>query len=504
VSSAEPFGLGVALGLGVLVRLIPVLGAAGAVGDGGLIHAMVDDIRAAGMGIPATTSYNNLDIPFVYPPLALLLGAALGETTGVSTLDLLRWLPMLLSIAGLGAFAWLAGRVLPPVAAVAATLAYALMPHAYDWVIAGGGLTRGLGLLAALVAMALAAGRPTDSLRAPLLAGVALGVAVLSHPQAAIVGAIGCLVLSWSAPPERWARNAALAAAVAVALAVPWLAGVIQTHGVDDLLNPANRFDPLVGFIRLGNLRFSGAPFMDVFAVAAVMGVLVAVVRGPRTVPLLLLLTYLFGAGGGEFLAAVPWALSAGIGAGALIKLLLDGGRPRAGRAVAAASAAVFLFLALIGSLGAVAEGSSKLHALSTGHLEALAWLADNTDQDARVLVPTAGVWGDDEVSEWLPALGERRSIGTVQGSEWLGADGFNSQLATHNAIRDCSGSTVACYAAIDPGALIFIPKGQLAGPFSPGDCCPALRETVAGSGYRIAFDGRGATIAVPLSAGGH
>jgi hypothetical protein len=167
-------------------------------------------------------------------------------------------------------------------------------------------------------------------------------------------------------------------------------------------------------------------------------------------------------------------------------------------RLAGALAAAVVLLLALIGSLGAAADGSSKLHALSHGHLDAMAWLAANTDEEAVILVPTAGVWGDDEVSEWLPSLAERHSAGTVQGSEWLGVEGFERQLATHNSIRDCSGSTADCYRRIDPEALLFIPKGQLGGPFSPGDCCPALRETVEQAGYRLIYDGPGATIARP------
>ena len=498
MSSAERFWLGVALALGVFVRLLPVLGAAAAVGDGGLIHSMIDDVRAAGLAIPSETSYNSLDIPFVYPPGAIWVAAALGEATNVATLDLLRWLPLLLSIAVLGAFAWLAWRVLPPVAAIGAALAYALMPHAYDWVIAGGGLTRGAGLLAALVAMTLAAGRPPASRWEPALAGAALGVAFLTHPQAAIFGTMGCLVLSWQSPAGRWARNAALAGVVALAIVVPWLVAVVAAHGADALLSPGNRFEPLTGLIRLGNLRFSGAPFMDVFAVFGAVGVLAATVRGPRRVTLLLVLTYLAGAGGGEFLAAAPWALAGGIGLDALVRVVALDERPAAHRALFTAATGLALFLALIGSFGSVADGSSKLHSLDTSHLEAMAWLADNADTDARVIVPVAGVWGDDEVSEWLPALGQRHSVGTVQGSEWLGVAGFETQLATHNAIRDCDGSTVACYAAIDPEAVIFIPKGQLAGPFSPGDCCPALRQTLADSGYRIVYDEAGATIAEP------
>ena len=373
MSRAERVALGVALALGVLVRALPILGAAGPVGDGGLIHAMVEDIRAAGLTVPAHTSYNDLDIPFVYPPLALILAALAGEVSGASTLTLLSWMPLLISIGTLLAFTWLAWRVLPPIAAIGAAFAYALMPHAYDWVIAGGGLTRGAGLLAALIAMALAAERQPASLRTPLLAGLALGLAFLSHPQAAIFGAIGCLVLSWSAPMATWARNAGIAAAAAVLVALPWLVGVIGTHGFEALTSPANRFEPLVGLIRIGNLRFSGAPFMDVFAVFGAAGAIVAAIRGPRRIPLLLLLTYLAGAGGGEFLAAVPWSLCAGIGVAALIEVAIREPVSVARRNAAIATGAVVVFLAVVASLASGAEGSSKLHALSADHHTAMA-----------------------------------------------------------------------------------------------------------------------------------
>lgn len=503
VSRAERFALGIGLALGVLVRIIPVMGAAGAVGDGGLFHAMIEDVRGAGLTIPAVTSYNDLDIPFVYPPLAIFAAALVGEATGASTLTLVSVLPLVISISTLIAFAWLAWRVLPPVAATAATFAYALMPHAYDWVIAGGGLTRGAGLLAAVVAMALAAERRPAPLRTPLLAGIALGLAFLSHPQAAIFGVIGCLVLSWSGPIASWARNAAIAGAAAVVVVLPWLIGVVSTHGIEALTNAAYRFEPVVGLIRMVNLRFSGAPFMDVFAVVGAAGLLVAALRGPRRIPLLLLLTYIAGSGGGDFLAAVSWALACGIGAAALIRVAMPEESARTRRLLVSGAAAVVLFLALIASLGSAADGSSKLHALTRPQLDAMAWLAEHADPGASVLVPTAGVWGDDEVSEWLPALALRHSVGTVQGSEWLGVDGFTGQLATHDAIRDCAGATVACYADVAPEALIFIPKGQLGGPFSPGDCCPALRETLAGHGYEVVYDRAGATIAAPATVSG-
>jgi hypothetical protein len=494
VSRAERLALVAVVALGTLVRLLPVIGAAGPVGDGGLFYAMVEDIRAAELSLPTTTSYNALDIPFVYPPAGPMLAAAIGQVTGLATLDLMRWIPPVLSVLTLGAFAWLAWRLLPPVAAVGASAVYALMPHAYDWVIAGGGLTRGLGLLAMLVALALSARQERHGLREPILAGAALGVAALSHPQAAIVGVIGSVVLSWAPPFGAWMRSGAVAAATAFAIVLPWLAFVVLTFGVDAFFSAANRLEPLVGLIRLANLRFSGAPFMDVFAVLGAVGLLVAALRGPRRVTLLLVLVYLVGAGGGEFLAAVPWALLGGVGVASIVELAT----PRVPRAAVAAAGAVVLGMALIGSLGASADGSSKLHAVTARHIEAMRWLAANAPEDARVLVPTGGVWGDDEVSEWLPALAERHSIGTVQGSEWLGADGFEGLLRTHEAIRGCYGSTADCYAGIDADAWLFIPKGQLSGPLSSGDCCPALRSTLEAAGYDVVFDDRGATIARP------
>jgi hypothetical protein len=157
----------------------------------------------------------------------------------------------------------------------------------------------------------------------------------------------------------------------------------------------------------------------------------------------------------------------------------------------------VVLFLALIGALGSVVDSSSKLHPLEDETIAAMRWLGEQ-GPEGPVLVPTSEVWGFDDVGEWLPAIAERHSIGTVQGSEWLGVEGFEERLAVHEAIRDCAGSTVACYTAIDAEAILFIPKGQQGGPFSPGDCCPALRETAEAGGYRIVYDGPGATIAIP------
>jgi multisubunit Na+/H+ antiporter MnhF subunit len=501
VSAPERLGLVLAIALGALVRLLPIVWAESVVGDGGLFLAMVEDIRNGGAGLPTTTSYNDLDIPFVYPPVALLIAAFIGDVGGLATIDVLRWLPALVAIGCTVAVAVLAVEVLPRPAAVGATLAYALMPAAYGWLVAGGGLTRGIGLFFALLAAAVAARhriRPV-SWQAAVGCGVLLGLAFLSHPQAGIFGVLAATILSWRASMRSWLRPLAVAAVTTLLVLSPWLFWVAATSGIESLGQAAGRFEPLVGIVRMLNLRFTAALFMDVILVAGVVGLVVSLARRELRMPVLLAATYLVGAGGGEFLAAVPWSLLAGVGVLAVIDIsarALAGMPVRTSRRFGALVGGVALLLALVGSLGSVADPSSKLHPLTAAHRQAMAWVERETERDAVVIVPSDEVWGFDDIGEWLPAISGRHSIGTVQGSEWLGPDAFERQLATHEAIQGCAGSVASCYRSIEPEAILFIPKGQLNGPLSRHDCCPALRQTLDGAGYEVIYDAAGATIA--------
>lgn len=498
MSSADRrLALVVVLALGALVRLLPIVTASGPIGDGGLIVAMIDDIRDAGLRLPAATSYNQLDIPFVYPPLALWVAAAIGQVGDIATIDLVRWVPAFVSIGTLGVFAVLASRLLGGSPAVYASAVYALMPHAYDWLVAGGGLTRGVGLTFALGALATISTSPGRRVR-PVVAGILLGLAGLAHPQAGVFGAISLVILAGTRSRQA-VRDVAMAGAAAALVTLPWLLVVVVRGDFGALAGAGSRLEPWVGLVRLINLEFAGSPFMNVFVVAGAVGLVVSVARGEWRLPALLVATYVAGAGGGEFLAAVPWSLLGGVGAATIVGAVVDGGagmRPPVRRAARIGIAAVVLFVAILGSVGSFADRSSKLQSLGAGRVDAMSWSAANLPDDVEFIVPTSEVWGDDEISEWLPAIAGRQSIGTVQGTEWLGAERFAQRVETHEAILDCSGSTAACYRAIDEEAVIFIPKGEIAGPFSAADCCPALRATLFENGYRIVYDGPGATIA--------
>ena len=80
----------------------------------------------------------------------------------------------------------------------------------------------------------------------------------------------------------------------------------------------------------------------------------------------------------------------------------------------------------------------------------------------------------------------ERHSIGTVQGSGVARARGLPTRSCErHVDIRACAGATAACYADIDPTALIYVPKGQLNGLFSPDGLLPRAARHARGRGLR-------------------
>ena len=350
------------------------------VGDGGLSWRWSTTSGRPGSTVPATTSYNDLDIPFVYPPLALLVPRRLGEVPASP--------PSSCSLAAvrssrcwcLAAFAWLASRVLPPVAAVAATLAYALMPTptggsspAADSLAGQASSSRYRHVGRGLVAAAL--NDPSDRRGAPGAVGP------LPPPDRGLRRDRVRRRCTWWTPLRALVRPRRIAMRGAAVVAFPWLHGVVGTRGLDALGGAGHRFDPLTGLIRMLNLRFSGAPFMDVFEQSS--GSLVCSRRLPAagpgcrsscwrpTLPVRVAANSWVSCRGhySPGPEAPPWGKWWGEQHATLDR--------RAGRRVMAGIGAAVLFLALIGSLGAVhgrvvetpfAEpGSHNRHELDSG-----------------------------------------------------------------------------------------------------------------------------------------
>jgi hypothetical protein len=70
---------------------------------------------------------------------------------------------------------------------------------------------------------------------------------------------------------------------------------------------------------------------------------------------------------------------------------------------------------------------------------QAMNWVRENTADDSRFLVITGtNAVTCDLVLEWFPALTDRQSIYTVQGTEWIKGADFAPYVQSSYAVQDC------------------------------------------------------------------
>ncbi len=66
-----------------------------------------------------------------------------------------------------------------------------------------------------------------------------------------------------------------------------------------------------------------------------------------------------------------------------------------------------------------------------------MAWVDDHAASDSSFLILRPAVpWQINREAEWFPALAQRRSILTVQGSEWLPDHRFDQSMLRDKAIQ--------------------------------------------------------------------
>lgn len=128
------------------MRVIPVLTSDFPLSDGGLFYVMIRDIQQADYRLPWFIAYNGVQIPFAYPPLSFYAAALVAGASGLALTDVLRFVPLAMSILTVLAFFGFARAALASrFQAAAAAAAFALMSGSYFWLIMGGGLSRGFG-----------------------------------------------------------------------------------------------------------------------------------------------------------------------------------------------------------------------------------------------------------------------------------------------------------------------------------------------------------------------
>lgn len=493
--------------IGAAVRALPLLSSDFPLGDGGLFAAMTADVRDAAFSLPYETSYNSAGIPFAYPPLGFYVGAAVQTATGLSSPDLLRLLPGLFAVGSIPAFFLLSATLLRErLRTVLATFFFAVTPLTFVGPVMGGGLTRALGQMLALLALSqvLRWARQGRAIQG-LVAGVLVGAASLAHPGfAAFVVLSSIILVVGECGLARGARRLILLGVVAAITTAPWVVTIVARHGVGGLLAPGGLRDPAAVILSAVTLDFAPGPIIDLITPLGLVGLLTLLMRRAYLLPMWLAAVLVTDSWSRGLTSSIPLAVLAAAGLVDGLGLRLDRGRG-GGRITAAligrrgttalTALSAILVLTLTAALLTPSAREVALQPLPSEHRTAAAWIADTTSERARTAILTGDVWWNDALSEWFPELTGRRSVATVQGYEWFGRDAYFAQQDRYNALQDCGYRGASCLRewlrSVDETVDYLYVAG---GP--DAQCCDSVAEAIEGGTLgRVAYRGESVMI---------
>jgi hypothetical protein len=444
--------------LGVFMRFNPALLAGFAINDGGMFAVMVDDLKTNHYLLPAFTTYNHMNIPFAYPPLGFYLGGLASDLLGLTAVQAVRWMPALFASIAIPAYYLLSLRLLKDkYYAALSTLFFAMMPRALWWFVMGGGLTRSIGQVFMLLTLAtLVRLYEEHRLVDIFFAGFLGGLAVLSHPEAAVHTFFSAVFL-WIMLSRRYVTflKSALVGLIVFVFTAPWWATVVHYHGLEPFLNGVATGQKFVAVFHLLFFVFTEEPYATVIAILGLLGIGYHLLRRHYLLPVWMAIPFFVeGRSAAEF-AAIPLAMLAAIG---LVNVAFAGlGVLDMTKASTAAQESadseikwsdqvstrernVFIYLFLYLTFSTQQFGLQlSAAALPLADREAMNWIQSNTPEDSRFLVLTGtSSVACDAVLEWFPALTDRQSPFTVQGTEWTKGAKFSDSIRSTYAVQEC------------------------------------------------------------------
>ncbi len=504
--------LAFAIAFGAVIRLAPTMLAGVPINDGGMFLTMIDELRANALALPAQTAYNFLHIPFAYPPLSLDVGAVL-SALGVPTIEVVRWVPALVSTLSIVAFYWMASQMLPTRGGAAvAALVYSLMPRAFSWYVMGGGLSRAFGAFFLLLVCGSAWRLFSRSDWKWVLLTAALGAgAVLSHPETAVHAAAACVVIwLFKGRSRRSLLDALMVAAGVVAFTSPWWLTVLLRNG----------WQPFYSALQTGGhgglfwlpivtLNFAQEPLATLLTVLGIVGLFAQAARREWFLPAWTIAPFIVEPRSAPAIAVLPLAMLAACG---LTELVLPAlARLQCGTEFSiqdwmvclsrSSAARIFLGVTILYAFFAAFAFDLSLAGVVTmpKGRAAMEWIRGNTPAGARFVLFTG--WNDpfgDPTAEWFPVLAGRHSINTIQGQEWTLGPRFMPFLNDLGTLQGCLNRGVAC---VEDWSVrhslgfdyIYIAKPEA--PDDPGESSLLLYQLRQDARYQPVFENAGAVV---------
>lgn len=446
--------LGLGLFFGVIVRLLPVFFVTFPINDGGMFAVMMRDLRQASFSLPLETTYNLLDIPYAYPPLAFYLGAFL-QWLGIPELVLLQWVPGLFSVLSLPVFYFFAAELLNRRSyAATALIFFALAPGTYVWYLMGGGLTRGLGAIFLLLALTFTH-RALEYFNWKWIVSaiVFCALTLLTHPQAALLAMTGCAILVansfFKQPLERprLLYSSMLIAAGALLFSAPWWGSVLAHHGADVFLSAGQSGDLKISFYALFMGLLSRQTLLPFATCFWLLGLGWCVVQRRFFLLAMVILPYIIDQRSSPIMPIFIYPLLAAYGVMNITPALpsfIREGTWQFERRDSFFSSPAFS-MSMLGIIFYLFL-ECAFHATVIIKLEippdaraALTWVKTNIDADASFLILTARPDAmTDPLQEWFPAQTGLHSSTTLQGLEWTLHQKFQQHWADLGTVQAC------------------------------------------------------------------
>ena len=442
--------------LAFCLRLFAVLPSSFPLNDGGMFYTMVQDIQAAGFKLPMFTSFNSSLIPFAYPPLSLYVTALL-NTLPLPLLSLFRFLPLVVSTLTVPAFFLLAKQVLKSKDVLLATLIFTLLPRSFEWQIMGGGITRSFGQLFSILTLAYSAKFFRQSSKTYfLISSLLLALTIISHLELTFFAVSSLIFLTLHFTPNfSGIKKVSAIILTSLILTSPWWMLILARHGLSPFLNAAasglQAFDPTSYTLFLTLSSVTDEVFLPVLGTLTLLGLVITIQKRAWWLLSWFYLPIIIAPRNFLNFIVVPMSL---VITHAVTSLLLPFFthiiKPFSFRSLLALLI-IPLYL-LVSAIAFILPGNRYFDSVSSSEKTAIEWVKQYTPPNSRFLILSPQIfssWGMDSLLEWFPALSQRISLATPQGTEWLPNHEFRLRKKLHQKIKGCYLQDPSCLESI-------------------------------------------------------
>lgn len=436
--------------------------------DGGMFHRMTEEILISNFKLPEFTSYNNLNIPFAYPPIGFYINALIQNYLKIDLLHIEVFEPLIFSLASLVVFYFVAKEVTEKKYLALSFLFFAITERSYEWQIMGGGVARSPGFFFSLVALFFFVKSLKKVPYIPYLvtATVFSSLTLLSHLEWLFFLLFSAFITAGyiSAKKSDGFIKLVFMAVGTLLLTMPWWYRIIDLHGLKTFLSffsTGSSFNLAWMLMALTTGFFTEEPFSAIIRVLCFIGILYSVKKNFFLTLWVVLPLAIFPRSYLNIIS-VPVSILSAIGVISILesieeiksktkRLYLDKIYPR-----------LILFTIILFILTNsfvnynilfIFLNGPKYNNLTTSDIEAGSWLKQNVKTPAKFVVITSSDdderWGYDKTSEWFPTLSGHTSIATPQGTEWLGNNIFNQKVKYYAKIKDCYKKDINCIANV-------------------------------------------------------